>query len=76
MPARMKRSTGTVVPKTVTTSLGRIGGCGFWVVPNASSIDAWAMSSTPSEETSFASGAALRSGRNAMSSIAAPTSSV
>ena len=76
MPARMKRSTGTVVPNTVTTSLGRIDGCGFCVVPNARSMDACAISSTPSDETSLASGEALRSGRNAMSSIATPMSTV
>ena len=75
-PARMKRSTGTLTSKTVTVSLGRIEGCGFWVVPKASSIDACATSSTPSDDTSLASGAALRSGLNAISSIAAPTASV
>ncbi len=76
VPARMNRSTGTLTSKTVTVSLGRIEGCGFCVVPNASSIDAWATSSTPSDETSLASGAALRSGLNATSSISAPTASV
>ena len=34
-----------------------------------------ATSRTPKEETSLASGAAVRSGRNAISSIAAPTAS-
>ena len=56
--------------------LGRIEGWGFCVVPKASSIDACTISSTPSEDTSFASGAALRSGLNATSSISTPTASV
>ncbi len=76
MPASRKRSSGTVAPSTWTTLVGRIGGCGFCVVPKASSIEAWAMSRTPSDDTSLASGEALRSGRNATSSISAPTASV
>ena len=58
-----------------TMVCGSIWRDGFWVVPKASSIDAWAMSRTASEETSFASGAAVRSGRNASSSISTPTTS-
>jgi hypothetical protein len=74
--ARMNLSTGmTTVPVSRTTFCGSIWRDGFWVVPKASSIDAWAMSSTASEETSLASGAAVRSGRNASSSISTPTSS-
>ncbi len=76
MPASRKRSSGTVAPSTCTTLVGRIDGCGFCVVPKASSIDAWAINSTPSDDTSLANGDALRSGRNAINSIAAPTSSV
>ena len=73
-PARMNLSTGmTTVSLSRTRFCGSIWRDGFWAVPKASSIDAWAMSSTASEETSFASGAAVRSGRNANSSISAPT---
>ena len=43
------------------------------VVPKASSIAACASSSTPSEATSFASGAEFRSGRNTTSSMTTPT---
>ena len=46
-------------------------GCG--VMPNASSIDACATSSTPSEATSLASGEELRSGRKTTNSVTAPT---
>ena len=76
MPARMNLSSGTVLPNTCTVPLGNIAGCGFCVVPNASSIDACATSSTPSDDTSFASGDAVRSGRNATNSIRAPIASV
>ena len=44
-------------------------GWGCCDVPNASSIVACAVSRTPSEATSFASGAAVRSGRKTASSI-------
>ena len=50
-------------------------GSGCSELPNASSIDACRTSSTPSEETSLASGEAVRSGRNATSSVAAPAAS-
>src|SRR5918992_765860 len=76
IPARMNRSMGTTEPNTSTVSLGKIEGCGFWVVPKASSMDAWATRSTPSDDTSLASGAALRSGLKATSSISAPITSV
>ncbi len=55
---------------------GRIAGEVSPVVPKSSSIDAWRVSRTPSEETSLASGDAVRSGRNAMNSIARPTITV
>ena len=51
-----------------------IVGCGCCEVPNARSIVACAVSRTPSEATSFASGAAVRSGRNTASSIRTVTS--
>jgi hypothetical protein len=72
----MNLSTGTVESRTETVPLGSTEGCGFWAVPNASSIEAWAISNTPSDDTSLASGAALRSGLKATSSIRAPTASV
>ena len=46
-----------------------IVGWGCCEVPNARSIAACAVSRTPSEATSFASGAAVRSGRKTASSI-------
>ena len=63
MPVRMNRLTGITAPKMCTTSGGRMPGSGCGVTPNARIIADCAMSSTPSEETSFASGEALRSGR-------------
>ena len=71
----MNRSIGITAPSSFTVFCGSTFGSGCWVVPNASSIDACSTSSTPSEETSFASGGAVRSGRNATSSTAAPTAS-
>jgi hypothetical protein len=63
MPARMNRFTGTTAPSMCTVLVGRMPGAGCGVMPKASSIDACATSSTPSEATSLASGAELRSGR-------------
>jgi hypothetical protein len=71
----MNLSIGMTAPSSATVLCGSTSGSGCWVVPKASSIAASATSSTPSEETSFASGAAVRSGRNTTSSIAAPTAS-
>ena len=48
-----------------------VAGCG--VTPNARIMDDCAMSSTPSEATSLASGAELRSGRYTTNSVSAPT---
>src|SRR5262245_1761998 len=53
-----------------------IVGCGCCDVPNARSIVACAVSRTPSEATSFASGAAVRSGRMTASSIATVTATM
>ena len=47
----------------MTVPPGSTGGCGFVPIPNASETAACATSSTPSEAASFASGAAVRSGR-------------
>ena len=63
MPVRMNRSIGTTAPNMCTILVGRMPGAGCGVMPKASSIDACATSSTPSEATSLASGAELRSGR-------------
>ena len=49
--------------------MGMIVGWGCWEVPNARSIVACAVRRTPSEATSFASGAAVRSGRYTAISI-------
>ena len=76
MPAMMKRSIGTTAPSILTTFWGRICGSSCGSVPNASSIDAWNTSSTPSEATSFASGGELRNGRKMPSSAAAATSAM
>jgi hypothetical protein len=73
IPVRMKRSTGITALSTLTVLWGRTVGSGCWVVPKASSIEAWRTSRTPSEETSLASGAAVRSGRKATTSVSAPT---
>ena len=51
------------------TRIGTMFGCGCCDVPNARSIVACAVSRTPSEATSFASGAAVRSGRKTASSM-------
>ena len=72
IPGRMKRSIGTLEPKTVTVPPGSTVGCGLVPIPNASDTDACATSSTPSEAASFASGAAVRSGRKAPNSISRP----
>ena len=72
IPVRMNRSTGMTAPRTWTVLWGRIVGSGSGVLPKASSTIAWAMSSTPSEDTSLASGEALRSGRKAISSTSTP----
>ena len=70
---RMRRSIGTIEPKSLTVSRGSTGGCGLVAIPNASATPACATSSTPSEAASFASGEAVRSGRNATSSISTPS---
>ena len=75
IPVRMKRSIGITAPSKCTMFWGSTLGSGCSELPNASSIDAWRTSSTPSVQTSLASGDALRSGRNATSSVAAPTAS-
>ncbi len=67
---------GTAEPSMRTTLVGMIDGSGCCVVPNASSMIACKVRRTPSDDTSFASGDALRSGRNTSSSIAAPIASV
>ena len=72
IPVRMNRSTGITAPKTWTMLWGRIVGSGWGVLPKANSTIACAMSRTPSEDTSLASGEALRSGRKAMSSTSTP----
>ena len=71
----MKRSIGITAPSIDTVFCGSTFGSGCSELPNASSIDAWSTSSTPSDETSLASGEAVRSGRNATSSVAAPAAS-
>src|SRR5207237_545888 len=63
---------GRVEPNTVTVPPGSTGGCGFTWIPNARDTAAWAVSSTPRDAASLASGEAVRSGRKAMNSIAAP----
>ena len=71
----MKRSIGMTAPSIDTVFCGSTFGSGCSELPNASSIEAWSTSSTPSDETSLASGEAVRSGRNAISSVAAPAAS-
>ncbi len=70
---RMRRSTGTIEPSSLMVSRGSTGGCGLVSMPNASATPACATSSTPSDAASFASGEAVRSGRNATSSISTPS---
>ena len=70
---RMSRSIGTSEPKSSIVSRGSTGGCGLLEIPNASATPACATSSTPSEAASFASAEAVRSGRNATSSITTPS---
>ena len=55
--------------------VGRMPGSGWGVTPNARIIADCAMSNTPSEATSLASGAELRSGRYTANSVIAPTAS-
>jgi hypothetical protein len=71
-PAMMNRFVGTGTSKTVTVPSGRMVGADLLPVPNRRSTPACATSSTPSDATSFASGDAVRSGRNATSSMSAP----
>ena len=63
IPVRMNRLIGTTAPKICTTLVGRMPGSGCGVTPKARIIADCAMSSTPSVETSLASGEELRSGR-------------
>ena len=72
-PLSTRLDSGTAPSSIRTTRIGMIVGCGCCDVPNASSIVACAVSRTPSEATSFASGAAVRSGRTTASSIATVT---
>ena len=72
--AEHEGDSGTAPSSIRMTRIGMIVGCGCCDVPNARSIVACAVSRTPSEATSFASGAAVRSGRKTASSIATVTS--
>ncbi len=69
-PLSTRLDSGTAPSSNRTTRIGMMVGWGCCEVPNASSIVACAVSRTPSEATSFASGAAVRSGRKTASSIA------
>ena len=69
MPLITKAARLTAPPSIRKIRTGMMVGCGCCDVPNARSIVAWAVSRTPSEATSFASGAAARSGRKTASSI-------
>ena len=63
MPLRTKAESGTAASSMRMTRIGMIVGWGCCEVPNARSITACAVRRTPSDATSFASGAAVRSGR-------------
>ena len=73
MPLSTKADSGTAPSSMRMTLIGMIVGCGCCDVPKARSMIAWSVSRTPSEATSFASGAAVRSGRKTASSIATVT---
>ena len=68
-PLSTRLDSGTAPSSIRTTRIGMMVGWGCCDVPNARSIVACAVSRTPSEATSFASGAAVRSGRKTASSI-------
>ena len=76
MPAMMNRLDGIGTSKTVIVPSLKMVGADLLPVPNSRSIPACAVSSTPSEATSLASGDAVRSGRNATSSMSAPNAIV
>ena len=69
----MNRFRGTTAPSMWTVVCGRMLAAGCGVMPNAISMAACAMSRTPREATSLASGAELRSGRYTAYSVSAPT---
>ncbi len=73
IPAIQKRFTGTETSATLTVSVGKRFGICLDAVPNPSTIAACSVSRIPSDATSFASGAAVRSGRNTSTSISTPT---
>ena len=75
VPLSTKAESGTAPSSKRITLMGMIVGCGCCDVPKARSMIAWSVSRTPSEATSFASGAAVRSGRNTASSVATVTRS-
>ena len=74
MPLSTKADSGTAASSMRMTRMGMIVGWGCCDVPNARSIAACSVSRTPSEATSFASGAAVRSGRKTASSMTTVTS--
>ena len=69
---RIKRSTGTIAPSSLTVLVGSTVGCGWVPIPKASDTAACATSSTPSDAASLASGEAVRNGRKAANSIRTP----
>ena len=69
MPLITNADNGTADPSMRMTRMGMMVGCGCWDVPNARSMIACRVSRTPSDATSFASGAAVRSGRKTASSM-------
>ena len=71
-PVRMNRSTPIGAPSNSIPFCGRIVGSGCGVVPNAIRHAACAISSTPSEDISRASGEEVRSGRKTANSTSAP----
>ena len=63
MPLRMKRSIGTAEPSSRTALAAAICGRGWgWLCRRRAASNACSVSGTASEETSFASGEAVRSG--------------
>jgi hypothetical protein len=69
MPLITNADTGTAESSIRMTRIGMMVGWGCCEVPNARSIVACSVRRTPSDATSFASGAAVRSGRKTASSM-------
>ena len=73
IPVSQNRLTGIGTSNTVTLLLGKMSGGAFGDAPKLSSIADWSVRRIPSDATSFASGAAVLSGRKTSTSINTPT---